>query len=82
MIKLDPETCGWTLFSPAPGVSGDHHVIPDHDIKPHITSGECVCQPFEHHEGDLNHPFTTEIGWFHNAFDGREAYESKVRKPN
>ena len=44
------------------------HVIPVDDLKPHIESSDCQCDPIEKVEAE-------GIIYVHNAFDGRELVE-------
>jgi hypothetical protein len=48
------------------------HCIPVGDTGTHIASEDCKCQPDE----DVNGV------WLHWAFDGRDYYEMKKRRPN
>jgi hypothetical protein len=74
---------GWDLFQPHPNnPNTDPHQIPTEDIREHIMSPDCPCQPEEVHAGDTSHPLTTIIGWIHNSFDGREDYDNRRRKLN
>jgi hypothetical protein len=50
------------------------HIVPQNDITNHVFSEKCACQPDEDdEEADI---------WHHNAFDGREEYEYRGRKPH
>jgi len=49
------------------------HVIPVDDLHDHEMSSECWCQPGLDHE----HWVAT-----HNSADGREEFESGMRKPS
>ena len=46
------------------------HVIPVNDLKPHIDSPKCWCNPFQ--DDDV---------YVHHSMDGREKYETGERKP-
>jgi hypothetical protein len=48
-------------------MTGDMHVIPKDDKRPHLPMAHCWCNP-ELIEDD-------EEIWVHNAFDGRNDYE-------
>ena len=48
------------------------HVVPLGDLKEHDESPNCACGPFESDDGV----------WVHNAYDGREKYETGERKPH
>lgn len=64
---------GWDVI----GLGGDdgtiveQHVIPVHDLRPHIETPQCWCQPTE----DDEQPNL----WAHNALDRREQYEEGRR---
>lgn len=47
------------------------HVYPTNDIREHILSLDCPCQPVLDEEDNIV---------IHNSFDGREAYERGDRK--
>jgi hypothetical protein len=59
----------WSIWEATSG----HHIIPDEDLKPHSTT-QCECKPMveDFENGAVLHT--------HNAFDGREAYETGERK--
>ncbi len=48
----------------------DVHVIPIGDLKPHSAAGHCKCQPTAETQ-----PNGSRL-WTHNAWDGREFFES------
>lgn len=48
------------------------HICPTQDIAPHILSNDCPCRPFGNDDQQV----------VHNAWDGRELYETKKRKPH
>lgn len=48
------------------------HVVPINDLKEHVLTINCWCNPEEQEEGVL----------VHNAADGREDYENGKRKPH
>lgn len=52
-----------------------YHVIPADDLREHEPSGQCWCNPSEEDECGAT-------VYVHNSLDGREDYESGVRKPN
>jgi hypothetical protein len=51
-------------------VNGQHHVIPDDDMRAHEPSLSCWCEPTD--EGDAI--------FAHNSADRREQYERGTRK--
>lgn len=57
-----------------PDAPSDVHVIPVSDIRGHTVSRHCWCRPVE----DIQQYNLV----MHNAADGRERYETKVRKPH
>ena len=48
------------------------HVVPEGDIGAHVMAEDCPCCPQMDHEGV----------WQHRAYDDREAYEEKRRRPH
>lgn len=50
----------------------DQHAVPEFDMRKHVASCDCWCEPFER-----------ELGIFaHNSLDEREKYEDGIRKPH
>lgn len=49
-----------------------YHIIPTNDLREHSTDSTCWCRPEEHEDGLI----------VHNAMDGREQYETGIRKPS
>lgn len=71
MYQKDTEpqpSWGWTVYEPLDGMT---HVMPINDEHEHDFSLDCWCEP-EEHEGVITH----------NSCDGREDYESGLRKPH
>lgn len=60
--ELGPEYTGWQ-------VTGKGHVIPNHDLRDHIESAECWCDPMEDDSVTVHH-----------SADGRELVERGERK--
>ena len=50
----------------------DIHWIPLNDIRTHVQSKKCWCEPLE----------SWGCEWFHNSADEREYYEEGYRKSN
>lgn len=50
----------------------DLHVIPNNDLREHVSRPDCWCKPVEHEE--------TSGLWVHNSLDRREEYEEGRRK--
>ncbi len=50
--------------------SGERHVIPLDDLKPHAETPQCWCEPTD-----------DEGVWVHHAMDRREFYETGEAKP-
>lgn len=70
---------GYGVFSPDDSqdeVIG-HHVIPGNDIHQHVLDdeGSCACHPYVDEEAD-------GLLYHHHAFDGREAFIHRTRKPS
>lgn len=50
---------------------GDFHVIPNNDLREHVSLPSCWCDPTEDHE---------RLGvWVHHSMDRREEYEEGRR---
>jgi hypothetical protein len=64
----------WGTYDSRDGY-GPVHVIPEHDLWPHEMSENCCCRP----EDDDDNARWILI---HNAFDGREDFESGKRSPS
>ncbi len=62
---------GWRAFETTDSRS-DAHWLPMGDIRKHVASKECWCEPRE----------GWNCEWFHNAADDRERYEEGFRKPH
>jgi hypothetical protein len=55
------------------GIDGCRHIVPLNDLDGHLTRDEkCACRPELSEDGNI----------VHNAFDGREAYETGKRLPH
>lgn len=50
----------------------NYHIIPSNDLREHDTDIRCWCRPVEDDEGVI----------VHNSMDGREKYETGMRKPS
>ena len=48
------------------------HTIPTDDMRPHVVSVRCWCDPYEDYNSD--------DCWIHNSLDQRELYEQGIRK--
>ncbi len=42
-----------------------YHIIPEDDLRPHISNMKCPCNPQENEDGNI----------VHNSYDGREYNE-------
>jgi hypothetical protein len=76
--KAEAEQCplGWGVFTPDETQFDivATHVVPGNDMHTHELDdeGSCACRPHVDDEAD-------GLLWFHQAFDGREAYQRGQR---
>lgn len=68
MIVSVPNAEWWYMFQPA--VHTPIHILPGHDNQQHYITDECACGSHVNEDGNV----------VHMSFDGREAYETKLRK--
>lgn len=54
------------------GEDFEAHVMPVGDTGSHVAAEDCPCCPQMNYDGV----------WMHRAYDDREAYEEKRRRPN
>ncbi len=54
------------------------HIVPVNDLKEHDATMECWCQPTLDDGEDWGH----EKIFVHHSADGREAFETGLRKPS
>jgi hypothetical protein len=75
MQVQDTHQWGWVEL-PGETLEGHSviHIVPQNDITGHTFDETCKCAPHEDDE-------CPDV-WHHNAFDGREEYEFRGRKPH